>query len=69
MRTGTRGSARVPVRIAACCSGGAEGTEGIGVVHDISLSGLSIAVDRPIAATGEPLRVLLPYETAGRIER
>ena len=26
--------------------------EGIGMVHDISLSGLSIAVDRPIAATG-----------------
>ncbi|WP_241301671.1 PilZ domain-containing protein [Burkholderia cenocepacia] len=68
-RLRTRAGPRVPVRIAACCSGGAEGTEGIGVVHDISLSGLSIAVDRPIAATGEPLRVLLPYETAGRVER
>ncbi|NTZ82839.1 PilZ domain-containing protein [Burkholderia metallica] len=68
-RLRTRGEPRVPVRIAACCNGGAEGAEGIGVVHDISLSGLSIAVDRAIAAPGEPLRVLLPYETGGRIER
>ncbi|WP_105132825.1 PilZ domain-containing protein [Burkholderia sp. BE12] len=68
-RLRTRAEPRVPVRIAACCSGAAEGAEGLGVVHDISLSGLSIAVDRPIAATGEPLRVLLPYETGGRIER
>ncbi|WP_175870453.1 PilZ domain-containing protein [Burkholderia sp. BCC0397] len=68
-RLRTRGEPRVPVRIAACCTGGAEGAEGIGVVHDISLSGLSIAIDRAIAAPGEPLRVLLPYETGGRVER
>ncbi|WP_176045348.1 PilZ domain-containing protein [Burkholderia sp. BCC1644] len=67
-RLRTRAEPRVPVRIAACCAGGAEGVEGIGMVHDISLSGLSIAVDRPIAATGEPLRVLLPFETGGRVE-
>lgn len=67
-RLRTRAEPRVPVRIAACCNGGAQGAEGIGLVHDISLSGLSIAVDRPIAATGEPLRVLLPYETGGRVE-
>ncbi|NTZ05590.1 PilZ domain-containing protein [Burkholderia metallica] len=68
-RLRTRAEPRVPVRIAACCNDGADGAEGIGVVHDISLSGLSIAVDRPIAAPGEPLRVLLPYETGGRVER
>ncbi|MCA8087746.1 PilZ domain-containing protein [Burkholderia cenocepacia] len=67
-RLRTRAEPRVPVRIAACCNGGAQGAEGIGLVHDISLSGLSIAVDRPIAATGEPLRALLPYETGGRVE-
>ncbi|CAM2188752.1 PilZ domain-containing protein [Burkholderia orbicola] len=68
-RLRTRAEPRVPVRIAACCNGGAQGADGIGLVHDISLSGLSIAVDRPIAATGEPLRVLLPYETGGRVEQ
>ncbi|MBR8318010.1 MULTISPECIES: PilZ domain-containing protein [Burkholderia cepacia complex] len=68
-RLRTRAEPRVPVRIAACCNGGAQGVDGIGLVHDISLSGLSIAVDRPIAATGEPLRVLLPYETGGRVEQ
>ncbi|WP_322088150.1 PilZ domain-containing protein [Burkholderia sp. BCC1999] len=67
-RLRTRAEPRVRVRIAACCAGGAEGAEGIGVVHDISLSGLSIAVDRPIAATGEPLRVQLPFETGGHVE-
>ncbi|CAB3747337.1 pilus assembly protein PilZ [Burkholderia puraquae] len=67
-RLRTRAEPRVPVRIAACCAGGAEGAEGIGMVHDISVSGLSIAVDRPIAATGEPLRVLLPYTTGDRVE-
>ena len=67
-RLRTRAEPRVPVRIAACCTGGTAGAEGIGMVHDISLSGLSIAVDRPIAATGEPLRVLLPCETDGRVE-
>ncbi len=67
-RLRTRAEPRVPVRIAACCAGGAEGAEGIGMVHDISVSGLSIAVDRPIAAIGEPLRVLLPYATGGRVE-
>jgi len=68
-RLRARAEPRVPVRIAACCSGAGQGAEGIGMVHDISLSGLSIAVDRPIAATGEPLRVLLPYETGGRVEQ
>ncbi|WP_333990182.1 PilZ domain-containing protein [Burkholderia orbicola] len=68
-RLRTRAEPRVPVRIAACCNGAAQGADGIGLVHDISLSGLSIAVDRPIAATGEPLRVLLPYETGGRVEQ
>ncbi|MCA8061816.1 PilZ domain-containing protein [Burkholderia sp. AU38729] len=67
-RLRTRAEPRVPVRIAACCAGGAERAEGIGMVHDISLSGLSIAVDRPIAATGEPLRVQLPYAAGGRVE-
>ncbi|CAB3749277.1 pilus assembly protein PilZ [Burkholderia sp. MSh2] len=67
-RLRTRGEPRVPVRIAACYAGGAGATEGIGMVHDISLSGLSIAADRTIAATGEPLRVLLPYVADGRIE-
>ena len=37
------------------------------MVHDISLSGLSIAVDRPIAATGD-LRVQLPYAAGDRVE-
>ncbi|MBR8037516.1 PilZ domain-containing protein [Burkholderia cenocepacia] len=68
-RLRTRAEPRVPVRIAACCNGAAQGADGIGLVHDISLSGLSIAVDRPIAATGEPLRVLLPYQTGGRVEQ
>ncbi|VWC92963.1 pilus assembly protein PilZ [Burkholderia lata] len=67
-RLRTRAEPRVPVRIAACCAGGAEGAEGIGMVHDISVSGLSIAVDRPIAAIGEPLRVQLPYTTGDRVE-
>jgi hypothetical protein len=67
-RLRTRAEPRVPVRIAACCAGGAEGAEGIGMVHDISVSGLSIAVDRPLAATGEPLRVQLPYAAGGRVE-
>ncbi|AXF23591.1 pilus assembly protein PilZ [Burkholderia pyrrocinia] len=67
-RLRTRAEPRVPVRIAACCAGGAEGAEGIGMVHDISLSGLSIAVDRTIAAIGEPLRVQLPYAAGGRVE-
>ncbi|MBN3784735.1 PilZ domain-containing protein [Burkholderia sp. Ac-20345] len=67
-RLRTRAEPRVPVRIAACCAGGSEGAEGIGMVHDISVSGLSIAVDRPIAAIGEPLRVQLPYTTGDRVE-
>ncbi|MCA8257183.1 PilZ domain-containing protein [Burkholderia sp. AU31624] len=67
-RLRTRAEPRVPVRIAACCAGGSEGAEGLGMVHDISLSGLSIAVDRPIAATGEPLRVQLPYAAGDRVE-
>ncbi|MDF3083595.1 flagellar brake protein [Burkholderia sola] len=68
-RLRARAEPRVPVRIAACCSGTAQEAESIGMVHDISLSGLSIAIDRPIAATGEPLRVRLPYETGGRVEQ
>ncbi|AWV01532.1 pilus assembly protein PilZ [Burkholderia sp. JP2-270] len=68
-RLRTRAEPRVPARIAACCTGGADGAEGIGMVHDISLSGLSIAVDRTIAAIGEPLRVLLPYAAGGRVEQ
>ncbi|OXI96211.1 MULTISPECIES: PilZ domain-containing protein [Burkholderia] len=67
-RLRTRAEPRVPVRIAACCAGGSEEAEGIGMVHDISLSGLSIAVDRPIAAIGEPLRVQLPYAAGDRVE-
>ncbi|VWC69827.1 pilus assembly protein PilZ [Burkholderia lata] len=67
-RLRARAEPRVPVRIAACCAGGSEGAEGIGMVHDISVSGLSIAVDRPIAAIGEPLRVQLPYTTGDRVE-
>ncbi|VWC56127.1 pilus assembly protein PilZ [Burkholderia lata] len=67
-RLRTRAEPRVPVRIAACCAGGSEGAEGIGMVHDISVSGLSIAVDRPIAAIGEPLRVQLPYAAGDRVE-
>ncbi|HHX4052602.1 PilZ domain-containing protein [Burkholderia contaminans] len=67
-RLRTRAEPRVPVRIAACCAGGSEGAEGIGMVHDISVSGLSIAVDRPIAAIGETLRVQLPYAAGDRVE-
>lgn len=67
-RLRTRAEPRVPVRIAACCTGGAGDAQGIGMVRDISLSGLSIAVDRTIAATGEPLRVQLPYAAGDRIE-
>ncbi|PHP87126.1 pilus assembly protein PilZ [Burkholderia sp. AU18528] len=68
-RLRTRAEPRVPVRIAAGCRGAADEAESIGVVHDISLSGLSIAVGRAIAAPGEPLGVMLPYETGGRVER
>ncbi|WP_107313061.1 PilZ domain-containing protein [Burkholderia metallica] len=68
-RLRTRAEPRVPARIAACCTGGPEGVEGVGMVHDISVSGLSIAADRPLAAVGEPLRVLLPYATGGRVEQ
>ncbi|UOB59014.1 PilZ domain-containing protein [Burkholderia pyrrocinia] len=68
-RLRTRAEPRVPARIAACCTGGADGVEGIGMVHDISLSGLSVAFDRTIAAPGEPLRVLLPYAAGDRVEQ
>lgn len=67
-RLRTRAEPRVPARIAACCTGGADSTESIGMVHDISLSGLSVAFDRTIAAAGEPLRVLLPYAAGDRVE-
>ncbi|UXU91033.1 PilZ domain-containing protein [Burkholderia sp. S-53] len=67
-RLRTRAEPRVPARIAACCTGGADGAESIGMVHDISLSGLSVAFDRTIAAAGEPLRVLLPYAAGDRVE-
>ncbi|MBR8222050.1 PilZ domain-containing protein [Burkholderia ambifaria] len=66
-RLRTRVEPRVPVRIAACCTGGAAQADGIGIVHDLSLNGLSIAVDRPLAAAGEPLRVQLPYMDGDRI--
>ena len=67
-RLRTRAEPRVPARIAACCTGRAGGTESIGMVHDISLSGLSVAFDRTIAAPGEPLRVLLPYAAGDCVE-
>ncbi|MGN7980460.1 PilZ domain-containing protein [Burkholderia sp. 22313] len=66
-RLRTRAEPRVPVRIAACCTGGAAQAAGIGIVRDLSLNGLSIAVDRPLAAAGEPLSVQLPYTDGDRI--
>ncbi|WP_322024616.1 PilZ domain-containing protein [Burkholderia sp. BCC1977] len=66
-RLRTRAEPRVPVRIAACCTGGRAQVDGIGIVHDLSLNGLSITLDRPLAAAGEPLRVQLPYTDGDRI--
>jgi len=77
-RLRTRSQARVPVRLAArfradegegAGNGGNDGNggNGIGIVRDLSLSGMSIAADRTIAAPGESLRVWLPYEDDGAI--
>ncbi|WP_321805638.1 PilZ domain-containing protein [Burkholderia sp. BCC1993] len=66
-RLRTRAEPRVPVRIAARCTGGLAQADGIGIVRDLSLNGLSIAVDRPFAAAGEPLRVQLPYADEDRV--
>ncbi|RQR50550.1 PilZ domain-containing protein [Burkholderia sp. Bp9140] len=66
-RLRTRAEPRVPVRIAACCTGGPAQADGIGIVRDLSLNGLSIAVDRPLAAAGEPLSVQLPYSDGDRV--
>ncbi|RQZ20565.1 PilZ domain-containing protein [Burkholderia sp. Bp9031] len=66
-RLRTRAEPRVPVRIAACCTGGSAQADGIGIVRDLSLNGLSIAVDRPLAAAGESLSVQLPYTDGDRI--
>ncbi|RQR30865.1 PilZ domain-containing protein [Burkholderia sp. Bp9143] len=66
-RLRTRAEPRVPVRLAARCTGGTAQAEGIGIVRDLSLHGLSIAVDRPLAAAGEPLRVQLPYTDGDRV--
>ncbi len=41
---------------------------GIAIVRDLSLSGMSFAADRTIAAAGEPLHVWLPYEDDGAIK-
>lgn len=60
-RLRTRAEPRVQVRIAARCTGGPVQAEGIGIVRDLSLNGLSIAVDRVLAAAGDPLHVQLPY--------
>ncbi|KVV51524.1 pilus assembly protein PilZ [Burkholderia territorii] len=66
-RLRTRAEPRVPVRIAARCAGGTVQAEGIGIVRDLSLNGLSIAVDRALAVAGEPLRVALPYTDDDRV--
>ncbi|RKU05321.1 pilus assembly protein PilZ [Burkholderia sp. Nafp2/4-1b] len=66
-RLRTRAEPRVPVRIAARCTGGAAQADGIGIVRDLSLNGLSIALDRPLAAAGEPLTVQLPYTDGDRV--
>ncbi|CAN0626297.1 Type IV pilus assembly PilZ [Burkholderia multivorans] len=80
-RLRTRSQARVPVRLAARFGVGASegdgtaenerdgnGENGIGIVRDLSLSGMSLAADREIAEAGEPLRVWLPYEDDGAIK-
>ncbi|KVK93479.1 PilZ domain-containing protein [Burkholderia territorii] len=66
-RLRTRAEPRVQVRIAARCTGGTVREDGIGIVRDLSLNGLSIAVDRALAAAGEPLRVQLPYMDDDRV--
>ncbi|MBN3787596.1 PilZ domain-containing protein [Burkholderia sp. Ac-20353] len=66
-RLRTRAEPRVPARIAARCCGGQDGVGSFGIVRDISLSGLSIATCDPVAATGEPLRIRLPYEVGGNV--
>ncbi|MCA8202085.1 PilZ domain-containing protein [Burkholderia sp. AU33545] len=66
-RLRTRAEPRVQVRIAARCTGGPVHAEGIGIVRDLSLNGLSIALDRALAAAGEPLHVQLPYTDEDRV--
>lgn len=66
-RLRSRAEPRVPVRIAACCAGGTDEARGIGIVRDLSLSGLSIAVERTIARVGEALCVQLPYLAGERV--
>ncbi|WP_179404993.1 PilZ domain-containing protein [Burkholderia guangdongensis] len=58
-RLRTRAEPRVPMRIAARFSGG-DGNEDIGIVRDVSLSGMSLAARQPVAI-GAPLRIWLPY--------
>ncbi|WP_321810857.1 MULTISPECIES: PilZ domain-containing protein [unclassified Burkholderia] len=66
-RLRTRAEPRVLVRIAARCTGVPAQADGIGIVRDLSLNGLSIALDRPLAAAGETLRVQLPYADEDRV--
>ncbi|AOK07579.1 PilZ domain-containing protein [Burkholderia sp. AU28942] len=66
-RLRTRAEPRVPVRIAAWCSGARTSADGIGIVRDLSLNGLSVAVDSPLAAAGEPLSIQLPYADGDRV--
>ncbi|MGU7768891.1 PilZ domain-containing protein [Burkholderia sp. MR1-5-21] len=66
-RLRTRAEPRVPVRIAARCSGGQDGVGSFGIVRDMSLSGLSIATSDALASAGDPLRIRLPYEVGGNV--
>ncbi|KVN11908.1 pilus assembly protein PilZ [Burkholderia stagnalis] len=66
-RLRARSEPRVPARLAARCSSGQDGVGSFGIVHDISLSGLSIAAAETIAPAGEPLRIRLPYEVGGSV--
>ncbi|TCW84936.1 pilus assembly protein PilZ [Burkholderia sp. SRS-46] len=66
-RLRARSEPRVPARLAARCSSGQDGVGSFGIIHDISLSGLSIAAPGTIAAAGEPLRIRLPYEVGGSV--
>ncbi|KWE57209.1 pilus assembly protein PilZ [Burkholderia ubonensis] len=62
-----RAEPRVPARLAARCCSRQDGVGSFGIVRDISLSGLSVAASRAIAAAGEPLRIRLPYEVGGNV--
>lgn len=63
-RVRERRDTRVPVRLAARYRT-VDGERGLGVVHDVSPSGLSITADRALATTGETLHVELPCLRAG----